>query len=555
MLRSLEVKNLALISEERVEFGPGLNILTGETGAGKSLLVDSVMLALGGKMPSGILRTGESAGAATLVFDMEDRIAERLREMELDPDGEEFILSRRFSDGKSSCRINGETVTARQVKAVSDGVIDLHGQHEHETLLHKAKHLDILDDYIGEKAGKMREEVSKAYAEWRDAKTALDNESGDSSSKAREQELARFELEEIERANLKSGEDEGLETLYKKMVNSQKIAEALNEACGYIDSGDGGASESTDHACRALRTVSKYDDELEGFAQRLSEIDSLMSDLSREMSGYLEDMEFDEKEFAETENRLNLINRLKDKYGRTIEDVLEYGEKQRAVLEKFEDYDSYIEGLKKAEETARKKLDKECAVLSELRKKTVPSFEKELKSVLESLNFLEVNFEVRSEECEPSSKGADDIEFYISTNPGESVKPLGEVASGGELSRIMLGIKTVMAGRDSSGTLIFDEIDAGISGKTAWKVAERLREAAKVHQVICITHLPQIAAMADHHFAIEKSTESGRTNTRVRELDEEERVREVARLLGSDEITESALENARELIRNRDKNI
>lgn len=552
MLTSLHVKNLALMEETEVEFGEGLNILTGETGAGKSLLIGSVNLALGGKFERDMLRKGAESALVELVFSGDGRIQEKLRELDLEPEEDgSVIISRKMQVGKNVYRVNGETVTARQVKELAELLIDIHGQHEHQSLLHKKKHMEILDAYCGEKLRKAAEAVEAAYRECRELSSALEEEAMDEETKEKEQALARFELQEIEQARLMPGEDEELEQRYKLMVNSRKITENLSESYQYTGSDfESGAGSALSRALRALRNVSGLDGRLEELAGQLEEIDNLLADYNRDLAEYMDDCEFDEEDYAAVEERLNTLNRLKEKYGSTIEAVIAYGEDRQKLLDKLEDYDAYMQQLKERLEAAERRLETACGKLSDIRKKQAKVLTGLLKDALVHLNFLTVEFEIAVNRAKTiTAKGYDDVEFLISTNPGEGLKPLSQVASGGELSRIMLAIKTVLAGRDSIDTLIFDEIDTGISGRTAWRVSEQLDTVAHAHQVLCITHLPQIAAMADRHFVIEKSSDGGNTITDIRPLPEEESLGELARLLGSDTLTEAALSNAREMRR------
>lgn len=551
MLRSLRVKNLALIRETEVEFGEGLNILTGETGAGKSLLIGSVNLALGGKFEKDMLRRGEENGLVELVFDCEEeRLAEKLKSMDLEPseDGT-VILSRKLSSGKSICRINGETVTAKQVKELSELLIDIHGQHEHQSLLNKKKHMEILDAYAGAEFAECAGRVAALYHECTALEKKITEETLDDTSRSREQSLAEFEQKEIADASLQPGEDEELEQAYRKMSNSRKIAESLAES--YQLSGndaEDGAGNSLSRALRALRSVTMYDPALEQMEEQLAEVESLLSDYNHDVSEYMSDLEFDEEDFRSTEDRLNTINHLKRKYGNTIEEILRYKEEKEAYLEKLADYDAYMQKLNAEWEEKQALLKKACEELSEIRRKNAAVLTQKLKDALIGLNFLTVEFDIAVRPGQAiTAKGYDDVEFLISTNPGESLKPLNQVASGGELSRVMLAIKTVLAGKDAIDTLIFDEIDTGISGRTAWKVAEQLSILAGAHQVICITHLPQIAAMADVHFIIEKSSTDDMTITDIHKVAEEESLAELARLLGSDALTEAALSNAKEM--------
>ena len=551
MLRSLHVKNLALIRETEVEFGEGLNILTGETGAGKSLLIGSVNLALGGKFEKDMLRRGEESGLVELVFDCEEeRLTEKLKSMDLEPSGDgTVILSRKLSSGKSICRINGETVTAKQVKELSELLIDIHGQHEHQSLLNKKKHMEILDAYAGAEFAECAGRVSALYHECAALEKRIAQETLDDTSRGREQSLAEFEQREIADAFLQPGEDEELEQAYRKMSNSRKIAESLAES--YRLSGndaEDGAGNSLSRALRALRSVTMYDPALEQMEEQLAEVESLLSDYNHDISEYMSYLEFDEEDFRSTEERLNTINRLKGKYGNTIEEILQYKKEREAYLEKLADYDAYMQKLDAEWKEKQARLQKACEKLSGIRQKNAAVLTQKLKDALIGLNFLTVEFDIAVRPGQTvTAKGYDDVEFLISTNPGESPKPLSQVASGGELSRIMLAIKTVLAGRDEIDTLIFDEIDTGISGRTAWKVAEQLSILAGAHQVICITHLPQIAAMADAHYLIEKSVENQTTVSRIRELSGEESIEELARMLGGVEITDKVRESAKEM--------
>lgn len=551
MLQSLHVKNLALIKETEVEFGPGLNILTGETGAGKSLLIGSVNLALGGKFEKEMLRKGAESALVELIFSEDSpRVHEMLLKMELEPqeDGT-LIISRKLQVGKSTCRINGETVTAKQVKELAELLLDIHGQHEHQSLLHKKNHLEILDGYCGEELLAAAEEVEQLYRQLSKLRRELQSESMDETAKAKEQSLAEFEWQEIQAAKLVHGEDEELEQRYRLMTNGKRIMEGLTESYQYT-SGDfeSGASGALSRALRALRSVSMYDTKLGELEGQLTEIDSLLSDYNRDLSEYMGDCEFDGEDFARVEERLNTLNHLKGKYGGTIQAVIQYGEERQQLLEKLTDYDAYMDKLQQKLDATERQLLDACERLSAIRVRNAKTLSLQLKEALKQLNFLTVEFEIAVQpEQTVTARGYDDVEFLISTNPGESLMPLSQVASGGELSRIMLAIKTVLAGRDVIGTLIFDEIDAGISGRTAWKVSEQLNTVAQSTQVLCITHLPQIAAMADSHFVIEKSSTEDNTITDIRCLSGEDSLGELARLLGSDTLTQAALTNAREM--------
>ncbi|WP_022761931.1 DNA repair protein RecN [Butyrivibrio sp. AD3002] len=563
MLYNLHVKNLALINEQEVEFENGLNIMSGETGAGKSVIIGSVNLALGAKADSGMIRTGAEYALIELTFGIKNEAQLRsLKELDIpvEEDGT-LILQRKIMEGRSVCKANGETVSARQLRDLSNILINIHGQNDHQELLHKKKHLEILDDFAGEELLQLKEKCAKAYGSWKDVMKALDETNLDERERERQKDLANFEYNEITDADPKEGEDEELETRYRRMVNSRKIAEAAGIAAEVTGAGDSGesAADAIGRAVRELSSVSSYDDKAAELLEQLSDIDNLLSDFRHAISSYIDELEFDPEDFATTEDRLNTINHLKDKYGGSIEEVLKYRDEKEEELKKLEDLAAYRDGLLADEKRFHDELLSACKSISDLRKENAKALSELLRKALEDLNFIDVRFEidVKPDGERVSAGGYDDVEFMISTNPGERIRPLDQVASGGELSRIMLAIKTVVAEKDDIDTLIFDEIDAGISGQTAWKVSEKLGLLAKGHQIICITHLPQIASMADTHYEIAKGTheEGGneRTVTRIRKLSDDERASELARMLGGATITDSAMENAREMMRQAEK--
>lgn len=550
MLIHLHVKNLALIEDIEVEFGPGLNILTGETGAGKSVLLGSMQLILGGRTARDMIRTGASCALVELLFQVENKKAEQaLNSLGIFTEEGQVLLSRKIMDGRSINKINGETCTVGQMKAAAECLLDIHGQHEHQSLLYQEKQLEILDAYGREKIRPAKEAVRQSYEEYRKYMRALKELDTDEEQRNREKAFLEFEISEIEKAHLVPGEDEELETLYRRLNNGKLILETLQSVhslTGY-DSGQG-AGEAVGTGVRELLRVTEYDTQLESMAETLQEIDGLLNDFNRELSSYVEDLSFDDETFYETEKRLDQINGLKAKYGRTIEEILEYQNTQQQKLEKLARYEeNFLEArqnLKKAEE----QLEKDSYVLSEIRKDYSKTLTEKIIEGLRNLNFLDVKFRIDFQrKQEFTDNGYDSIEYEISTNPGESVKPLGRIVSGGELSRIMLAIKAILADRDQIETLIFDEIDTGISGRTAQKVSEKMAVIGSCHQVLCITHLPQIAAMADTHFEIEKHQKGSETITEIHPLGERESVRELARLLGGAEITEAVLKNAMEM--------
>ena len=549
MLQSLHVKNLALIDEIEVTFGEGLNILTGETGAGKSIIIGSINLALGAKADKDMIRTGAEYALVELVFTVEGQQLAAIEELELPVEDGQIILQRRILQSRNVCKVCGETVTARQLKQLGEILLDIHGQHEHQSLLKPAKQLEILDAYAGEALLSHKEKLRELYSRYRSAVDELEHSEVDEETRKREAALAEFECQEIEEAALVPEEDEEIEQLYRKLVNGQKIQDAVGLAhalCGYEENGVG---SSVGRALKEMRSVAAYDTALQEFEQQLLDIDGLLNDYNRAVADYLSELEFDGELFDRTEKRLNLLNHLKTKYGNSIEDVLAYQAQAQHTLEKYRDYDAYRMELTKRADTLKEEALTVCAKISEIRRRSAVRLSKEMKKALVDLNFQEVAFEIQVTALKDmiGSNGYDRAAFLISTNAGERLRELAQVASGGELSRIMLALKTVLADKDAIETLIFDEIDTGISGKTAWKVSEKMGILGRGHQLICITHLPQIAAMADQHFCIEKKVEDKRSVTDIRKLAEEESVTELARMLGSDSITENVMNNAREM--------
>ena len=550
MLQSLHVKNLALLEETEVEFGEGLNILTGETGAGKSLLIGSINLALGGKFDREMLRAGAESALVEIRFSGDQAVTEKLREMEIEEEPDESVfISRKLQPGKAVCRINGETVSARQVKELAELLLDIHGQHEHQSLLHRKKHLEILDAYCGEELSPLLEEAGECYRRMSELADRIREETMDEAARRREQDLAEYEWKEITESDLQPGEDEELENRFRFMNNSRRILEGLFETASYTgNDSEQGAGTSLGRALRGMHSIAGFDSRLEELADQLAEIDSLLSDFNRDLETIQSECEFDEAEYAAIEDRLNRINRLKGKYGNSIEEILSVAQNRKELLDKLADYDAYLEGLQREYTVCEQKYAEVCGEITVIRRKNASVLEQELLDALKRLNFLTVSFRIAVEDRQTkTARGWDEAEFLISTNPGEPIRPIGQVASGGELSRIMLAIKTVLAERDSIDTLIFDEIDTGISGRTAWRVSEQLSILAGAHQVICITHLPQIAAMADRHFCIAKSSTEDNTSTDISCLSEQDSLVELARLLGSDCFSEAALENAREM--------
>ena len=549
MLQYLHVKNLALIDEIEVEFGRGLNILTGETGAGKSIILGSVNLALGGRYTKDILRQGTRYGLVELTFSVEsERQIRRLKELDVYPEDGFVTLQRRLMEGRSVSKINGETVQMATLKAVSAILIDIHGQHEHQSLLYKKNHLAIVDAFAGEETKKQKEKVAETWQQSKGKIRELSEAGTNGSERAKELAFLKFEVDEIVRAELKEHEDEELESCYRRMCNGKKIAQSVAECYQYTGEDGESASEKLGRALRTLSEAVDADEQLSQLYTQLADVDNLLNDFNHELAEYQKNCEFSDEEFYETEKRLNEINHLKTKYGNSYEEIMAYCKKQEERIGILENYDTYMQELEKSCEQLSQKYLELAGKLSALRQKKAKMLEKKIQKGLEDLNFEQVQFEIHfAEKKEYAKDGIDDVEFRISLNQGQPVKPLTEVASGGELSRIMLAIKAVMADKDEIETLIFDEIDVGISGRTAQKVSEKMALIGKEHQVICITHLAQIAAMADRHFLIEKKTEDAVTRTQIYPLNEENSVEELARILGGARITDTVMQSAREM--------
>ncbi len=548
MLSNLHVKNLALIEECDINLTPGLNILSGETGAGKSILIGSINLALGAKADKEIIRHGAEYGLVELVFEsLDEAVYKALEDMDLPAEDDVVIIQRKITPVKSILKINGETVTARQVKVLAETLIDIHGQHEHQSLLKTGKHMEILDAYAGAPVQEALAQLAEAFKDYRQLKAQLEDNSLDELQRQRELDLLQFEVQEIEAACLKPGEDEDLEQDYRRMLHGRQIGEALQKALQSVDY-EQGAGALVSRAIRELKPVLGFGEQLSELDDMLNDIDGLLSEFNRTALHIAEDMDFSERDFWDAENRLDTINHLKDKYGNTIEKILVALGKKQARVEELLHFEEYLQEIEVRKQKAYEQVMAHCKVLTALRMEAAATLSAVLTKALLELNFLDVRFEiVLKPKNEPGVKGAEDVEFMISTNPGEPLKPMAQVASGGELSRIMLAIKTVLAKRDAIDTLIFDEIDSGISGKTAWRVSEKLGELGKAHQIICITHLPQIAAMADSHYLISKKVEAGSTVSGIDQLKEEDMIVELARMVGADEIAYSATEHARNM--------
>ena len=552
MLLNLHIKNIALIDDMDVGFEDGLNILTGETGAGKSVIIGSLGICLGERFNKDLLRNQEDDGLVELIFTVEnEEIGNKLAALDITADEDnQVLISRRVNkSGRTVNRINDISVTTAKIRETAEILIDLHAQHEQQTLLKKNRHLEILDRFGKERIDIYRQRVSIAYKNYCEIKNKLDSMDISEDERLKRKDFLTYRINEIESASVKKGEDEELERLYKKAVNSKDILSAADEiymVTGYDDARS--AANEISHALVTMKKLSELDDELLNTYNILQDIDGLINDFNRDFSEYMKSMEFDESEFTRVEERLNLINSLKVKYGSDIENILSCLDKLKEEMEELNQYDQKLEELNIALDNAKAKLKEECDSLTEIRKEYAKKLCERIKESLNELNFMTVSFDMEFKKLDGfSDNGNDEAYFMISTNVGEPMKPLYEIASGGELSRVMLAIKACLANEDDTPTLVFDEIDVGISGETAQRVAEKMSVISRNHQVICITHLPQIAAMADYHFVIKKEVENNKTVTKIRKLGKDEEIDELARIIGGCEITEAIKTSAAQM--------
>lgn len=550
MLKNVYIKNLALIEEADIDYSNGLNIMTGETGSGKSIIITALNTALGEKANKSMIRTGADHGIVELSFLTSDpRVLEVLKQQGITTEDGQIVISRKITMDNSTTRINGESVTLAFLRSVTDLLVDVHGQHDHQSLLDPSRHLQIIDDFGGEPIQKLLFELQKSYDQYRAIRLQYQEFNLDEESLSKEIDLLKHEQKEITDAAIEQDEDIRLEAEYRKLNNAETILSSVNKASQIFSSEEDGVLKKVSDALRYLEDALVYEPDLKEYRTTLMDIDSLSKDVSHEIAHYIEHNPFDQERFSEITKRLDLINRLKSKYGHSIEEIHRYAVE---IEEKLDQYEHYHE--RKAE-TERKM--KECAVilnhlsqqLSELRKEAGKQLEPLIQNHLKDLNFLHVAFSVAFTKGQKITRnGFDKVEFMISVNPGEPLMPLAKTASGGEMSRIMLAIKSALAEKDDIPTLIFDEIDTGISGQTAGKVGEKLLYLSLHHQIICITHLPQIAAMADAHFRIQKEVEGSSTISGIEKLSAEEQIEEVARLVGGITVTDTARANAKELI-------
>ena len=553
MLTNLYVKNLALIDEINIDFDNGLTVLTGETGAGKSIILGAINIALGAKMTGDIVRDESKEAVAQLGFYFSDeKSTDFLKETDMpaDEDGN-LIIRRSIINGRSRFKINGCDVTAAQVKEIAPYLLDLHAQRDNLRLLKEKEQLLLVDAFAGEEAQSLLSLMSENLSEANELKRRLEDLGGDAAARERELDLLKFEAEEIEAAGLKEGEDEELEVKFTKGENAGRIGESALAAINVL-SGDGACVSSLlSEAIKAVMDITELasDEEIINIKDMLYDADSIISDCARELDSYAAGVDADEEEFAFVTERLNIYNKLKDKYRTDTNGVIALLEEKQARISELENADGLLNEFKDRLSVLESEMTDICKKLTLLRTKAAEVISDMLVNAARDLNFNDIRFGIDiTDTGEFTASGNNKAVFMISTNPGEDMKPLNDVASGGELSRIMLAFKTITADTDGTETLIFDEIDTGISGRTAQMVAEKMANVAKDRQIICITHLPQIAAMGDHHFLISKAVEDNRSVTDITLLDEGKRVSELSRLLGGGKITETVEKNAEEML-------
>ncbi len=554
MLIELTIQNIALIESLRIEFAQGFNVLTGETGAGKSIVVDSVNLALGGRAERDLIRTGAEKASVQILFDASDcpRALEAARELGVDCDDGLLALRRELSrSGKNICRISGVVVPLASLKAVAELLMDVHGQHEHQSLLNPAAHMGYLDGYGGKEHLALKERVADLYAQRTQTAGELRAILRDAAERERLTDMLTFQVNEIESAHLKAGEEEKLARRAAMLNNAQRISDGVDEAYAltYGEGRQTGAQELLSRAAASMEGIAALDERFASLAGRLREVYYLAQDVGYELQSLREGLNFDPDMAEKIESRLETIRRLERKYGATVDEVIAFGKDAKERLEQLNAGEESIDAMKKELRARDKALKDACEALTASRRELTERLTKGVLEQLSDLGMARTRLEIRLTQLpKPTKDGADGVEIMISPNPGEPLKPLSFVASGGEMSRIMLALKAVAMDADGVDTMVFDEIDTGVSGRMAQVVGEKMRMIARNRQVLCVTHLPQIAALGQTHFMVEKTTDGERTDSTVRRLDWEGRVREIARLVGGAEDSESAMQHAAKML-------
>ncbi len=555
MLLELYIENIALIESLRIEFAQGFNVLTGETGSGKSIVVDCMNLVLGGRADRDFVRNGAEKGSVQAVFDITQNASARaiLAEMEIDCSEGTVAVSREISrSGRNICRIAGVIVPLSTIKRLTGVLLDIHGQHEHQSLLDPSKHIVFLDAYGDEEHQTLCGDAARLYSQRTKIESELKKNILDAAERERLSDMLHFQVQEIASAKLKKGEEERLTARLKILENAERIRLNVESAYEAVYSGTGktpGAQELLLHAANALEKLSSIGEPYTELATRLRETVYSIQDIGFELRDNLDHLESDPEMIEKISNRLEKIDRLERKYGPSLEDVLNFHASAVKRLESIQSGEEYIDALKSKLAEKDDELRKICMRLTESRREIADRLAKAILQQLQDLGMARARFEIRIETLQhPTSKGMDNVEFLISANPGEPLKPMAAVASGGELSRIMLALKTISMETDGVDSMVFDEIDTGVSGRMAQTVGEKMCAIARKHQVLCVTHLPQIAALGDTHFVVEKKTDGVRTETFVRKLDCEGRIHEISRLVGGAEDSSSSLNHAQHML-------
>ena len=552
MLSCLQIENVAVIQKAEVHFQPGLNVLTGETGAGKSILIDSINAILGNRTSKDLVRTGASKAVIRASFaQIPDVVLDKLEAAGYERSAE-LLLSREITaEGKSSCRINGMPTTAAVLRELCGGLININGQHDSVGLLNPAHHLGILDDYAQNRT--VFQEYYTLYRELVRVKRELDALITDEAEKQRKIDLLQYQVQEIEDAGLTAGEEQTLENRRKVLSNASAIRDRLAQSYALLSGSDdaAGAVDLLGEASNAVDAAAQLDPALTAAAGQLLDLYYNAKDVAADLIGRLDTYDTNDAELDEVEQRLDLLYRLKRKYGSTVEDVIAFGQKAREELDNIQHSQQRYDALQAEKLRLYTKAREKAEVLTQTRLKAFEELNTRISGTLDFLNMPGVRMTLRHTRGPLASHGQDSVEFYISTNPGEAPKPLAKIASGGELSRITLAIKNAMADKDAVPTVIYDEIDSGVSGKAAGRIGEVLRQSAQGHQILCITHTAQIAALADCHLLIQKNVSNERTYTEIHPLDENGRVEALARLISGDHVTELSRANAREMLQER----
>ena len=534
MISHIDIKDFAVIKELSLDLYPGLNIITGETGAGKSVIIEAVSMALGARADTDYIRHGCDKAVISILIDADDQ---------------QYLLKREISQGKSVCRINGELASLSELSSLCKGLVDIHGQYDHQSLLNPDNHLAVLDLYGGDKLKDVKQIVAESYSKLSKAEAELHSLKKKTADDQRHRDFLKFELDEIEEANIKLGEDDELDEKIRLMENSENIFEALSSSYENVFSGDTAAYDVLGDALRKIEEYKDFSEDLNALYSRLADSYYGLEDIKSDLRNQRDSVSFSEEELDEAIERAEVLKKLKKKYGGSLEAVLSYAKNAREKLDNLDNSDARIEELERKIKLAKSEFEISSDRLSVLRKDAAKLLETSVNKELAELNFVSAVFGVNFTQSSPSEGGIDAVEFVISANKGEDLKPLAKVASGGELSRIMLALKRIIGDLDGIPTMIFDEIDTGISGATAGIVGNKLESIADNHQIVCITHLPQIAAKGDKHFKIVKTTDSLSAMTNVVELNNEDRIEELARLLSGTEITDSARAQAKELLK------